>query len=218
MRPILVVDDERPIANLIRLTLEGAGYACRLAYDGQTAADLLEEGSYALALLDIMLPQLDGYDLLGYAQSCRVPVIFLTAKAALQDRVKGLHCGADDYIVKPFEPEELVARVEAVLRRSGQGGGILRAWDVELDTQARTVTQNGMPVELRPREFDLLAALLRSRGMALYRDYLYDTVWGGEPEDTRTLDIHIQRLRKKLGWQKKIATVYKVGYRLEGEP
>ncbi len=218
MRPILIVDDERPIANLIRLTLEGAGYACRTAYSGQQAADLLEAGGYALALLDIMLPQIGGYDLLAYAQSCRVPVIFLTAKNAVADKVKGLRLGADDYIVKPFEPAELVARVEAVLRRTGQGGGILQAWDVTLDATARTVTQNGAPVVLRPREFDLLAVLMRSPGAALYRDYLYDAVWGGEPEDTRTLDIHIQRLRKKLGWQKKIETIYKVGYRLEAQP
>lgn len=149
------------------------------------------------------------------------PVIFITAKGTLGDRVRGLNLGADDYIVKPFEVAELVARVESVLRRTGRGGALLRAWDVTVDTVARSATKAGVPVALTPREFDLLEQLLRNRGAALYRDVLFERVWGGEMDDgTRTLDLHIQRLRKKLGWQEHIKTVYKVGYLLEmeGEP
>ena len=146
------------------------------------------------------------------------PVIFITAKGSLGDRVKGLRLGADDYIVKPFEIAELVARVESVLRRTGRGGRMLRAWDVQLDAVARTVTKAGEPVALTPREFDLLEQLIRNRGAALYRDALFERVWGGEMgPDTRTLDLHINRLRKKLGWHDKITTVYKVGYKLEKE-
>ncbi len=145
-------------------------------------------------------------------------VIFITAKGTLGDRVKGLNLGADDYIVKPFEVEELVARVESVLRRAGKGGAKLQAFDVTLDTMARTVMQGGIEVALTPREFDLLEQLMRNRGAALYRDVLFSRVWGGEMDsDTRTLDLHIQRLRKKLNWHQKIKTVYKVGYMLEKE-
>ena len=132
--------------------------------------------------------------------------------------MKGLNLGADDYIVKPFEVEELVARVESVLRRSGKGGSRLETFDVVLDTVARTVKQNGQEVALTPREFDLLEQLMRNRGAALYRDVLFSRVWGGEMDnDTRTLDLHIQRLRKKLNWHTHIKTVYKVGYMLEKE-
>ena len=145
------------------------------------------------------------------------PVIFITAKSSLKDRVQGLRLGADDYLVKPFEIEELLARVETVLRRTGKGGRVLKAFDVELDTVSHTVTQRGHELELTPLEFGLLEQLMRNRGAALYRDTLYERVWGGEMADTRTLDLHIQRLRKKLGWQDHIETVYKVGYRLKRE-
>lgn len=145
-------------------------------------------------------------------------VIFITAKGTLGDRVKGLNLGADDYIVKPFEVEELIARVESVLRRAGKGGAKLQAFDVIMDTVARSVKQNGLDVALTPREFDLLEQLMRNRGAALYRDVLFNRVWGGEMDsDTRTLDLHIQRLRKKLNWHNHIKTVYKVGYMLEKE-
>ena len=120
MRPILIAEDERPIADLIELTLTGAGYACEQANDGGTAADLIAEHDYELAVLDIMLPGIDGYELLGYLRSTGTPVIFVTARTSLQDRVRGLNLGADDYLTKPFEPLELVARVESVLRRAGR--------------------------------------------------------------------------------------------------
>lgn len=218
MRPILIVEDEQPIADLIELTLTGAGYACEQANDGETAADLIAERNYELAILDIMLPKVDGYELLGYLRSVGTPVIFVTAKTALKDRVRGLHEGADDYLTKPFEPLELVARVESVLRRTGRANVILHAFGVDLDPAARTVTQNGKPVHLSPREFELLELLMRNRGMTLYREVLYERLWGDDSTfDTRPLDLCITRLRKKLGWKNEICTVFRVGYRLEKE-
>lgn len=218
MNPILIVDDERPIAELIELTLLQAGYRCEIALDGETAADKIETGRYDLILLDIMLPGVNGYELMEYIRPTGTPVIFLTAKGMLADRVRGLRMGADDYIVKPFEPLELLARVESVLRRAGRGGGLLRAFGVVVDPAARKVEKDGVPVPLTPREFDLLVLLLRNQGIALYRDVMYERVWGGEEETgSRTLDLHIQRLRKKLGLADKIKTVYKIGYLLEVE-
>ena len=219
MNHILIAEDELLIARLIELTLTRAGYHCTVAEVGTTAADLIEKQSFDLALLDIMLPGADGYELLEYLKPQGVPVIFITAKAAVKDRVQGLRLGADDYIVKPFAVEELVARTETVLRRTGRGGRELRAFDVVLDTQERTARKNGGVIELRPREFDLLELLMRNRGAALYRDVMYERVWGGEPdsESLRTVDTHIARLRKKLGWADRIETVTKIGYRLKKE-
>ena len=217
MNRILIVEDEATIARLMEVSLLRAGYDCTVANDGLTAADLIAENDFDIALLDIMLPGLDGYELLDYLRPLGTPVIFITAKTATKDRVRGLQLGADDYLVKPFEVEELLARVGAVLRRTGRGGQTLQAFDVTLDVVGRRVTQNGRPVELTPREFGLLEQLMRNRGAALYREALYERVWGGEMADTRTLDLHIQRLRKKLGWQEQIETVYRVGYRLREE-
>lgn len=217
MNRILIVEDETTISRLIEVSLKRAGYDCTVANDGVTAADLIEENDFDLALLDIMLPGLDGYDLLEYLRPMGTPVIFITAKSSVKDRVKGLSLGADDYLVKPFEVEELIARVEAVLRRAGRGGQTLTAFDVTLDLAERRVTCGERVVDLTPREFALLEQLMRNRGAALYRDVLYERVWGGEMADTRTLDLHIQRLRKKLDWHDKIETVYRVGYRLKKE-
>ena len=218
MRPILIAEDERPIADLIELTLTGAGYACEQANDGGTAADLIAEHDYELAVLDIMLPGIDGYELLGYLRSTDTPVIFVTARTALQDRVRGLNLGADDYLTKPFEPLELVARVESVLRRTGRANVVLRAFGVELDPAAHTVSRDGRPLHLAPREFELLELLMRNRGLTLYREVLYERLWGDdEAFDTRPLDLCIARLRRKLGWKDEIRTVFRVGYRLEKE-
>lgn len=217
MNRILIVEDETTISRLIEVSLKRAGYDCIVANDGVTAADLIEANDFDLALLDIMLPGLDGYDLLEYLRPMGTPVIFLTAKSSVKDRVKGLSLGADDYLIKPFDVEELIARVEAVLRRTGRGGQNLTAFDVTLDLSERRVTRAGQDVDLTPREFALLEQLMRNRGAALYRDVLYERVWGGEMADTRTLDLHIQRLRKKLDWHDKIETVYRVGYRLKKE-
>ena len=219
MKPILIVEDEPNIRNLIALTLRRAGYATSQAADGIQAADMIEENQYDLVLLDVMLPGVDGFELIDYILPTGTPVIFLTAKAGVNDRVKGLRLGADDYIVKPFEPAELLARVESVLRRAGRGSTVLRVGDVEMDPVALVVTKNGESVHLKPMEYNLLAQLMRNPGVALYRSVLYERVWGSEPEeDTRTLDIHIQRLRKKLDWADTIETVRGVGYRLKGDP
>ena len=218
MRPILIAEDERPIADLIELTLTGAGYACEQANDGEKAADLIAEHDYELAVLDIMLPGIDGYELLGYLRSTGTPVIFVTARTSLQDRVRGLNLGADDYLTKPFEPLELVARVESVLRRAGRANVVLRAFGVELDPAAHTVSRDGRPVHLAPREFELLELLMRNRGLTLYREVLYERLWGDDESfDTRPLDLCIARLRRKLGWKDEIRTVFRVGYRLEKE-
>lgn len=219
MQKILVVEDEEAIANLIRMSLSAEGYHCTCAYDGKTGADYVEREIFDLILLDIMLPEIDGYELLEYIKPTGTPVIFLTAKGSLNDRIQGLKLGADDYIVKPFQIGELTARVEAVLRRCGKESGKLTFADVRIDTVSRTVTKAGSPIDLTVKEFDLLVELVQNKNVALYRERLYEKVWGEAfMGDTRTLDSHIQRLRRKLNWEKCIKTVFRVGYRLEDEP
>lgn len=217
MFDILIVEDEEAIANLIHMHLSDEGYRCTCAYDGRQGADLLEKERYDLVLLDIMLPDIDGYELLEYAKALETPVIFVTAKNAMNDKIKGLRLGADDYLVKPFQIGELSARVEAVLRRFGKAGQQLQCADIWINMPSRQITKEGQPVELTVKEFDLLVELVRNKNVALYRERLYEKVWG-EPfmGDTRTLDSHIQRLRKKLNWEDRIKTVFRIGYRLEG--
>lgn len=216
MQKILIVEDEEAISNLIKINLTAEGYHCTCAYDGKTGADYIEKESFDLVLLDIMLPQIDGYELLEYIKPIGTPVIFLTAKGAVNDRIKGLKLGADDYIVKPFQIGELTARVEALLRRYGKINKKLSFADVEIDMVSRTVKRSGALVELTVKEFDLLVELVQNKNVALYRDRLYEKVWGEVfMGDTRTLDSHIQRLRRKLNWEKQIKTVFRVGYRLE---
>lgn len=216
MIKILIVDDEMPIANLIRMNLTRQGYACTCAYDGQQAADLLERNSYDLVLLDIMLPKFDGYDLLAYIRPSGVPVIFLTAKTDVDDRVKGLKLGAEDYITKPFEIVELLARIEVVLRRYNKGQGVLQVDDVVIDLDARDVIQNGQHIELTRKEFDLLVLFCQNPNTALFRETLFERIWETDYiGETRTLDSHVQRLRRKLNWADKIKTVHKIGYRLD---
>ena len=216
MKTILIVDDEVAIAQLIAMTLARMGYTCQMAFDGLKAAELLEKNEYDLVLLDIMLPGADGYELIDFIRPTGIPVIFISAKTTVADRVKGLHLGACDYIVKPFAPEELLARVENVLRLSGRGQALLQAGDVTVDVGTRQVKKAGQEVALTPTEYHLLLVLLHNKNIALYRDTLYERVWGRDAElDTRTLDIHIHRLRKKLGWQQMIRTIPRVGYRLE---
>ena len=218
MNPILIVDDEAAIAMLVRRILTEAGYRCQAVTDSRAAANLLEKNHYDLVLLDVMMPHLDGYDLLAYLRPTGTPCIFITAKDAVAERVRGLNSGADDYIVKPFAPAELLARVEGLLRHTGRRAATLRVFDAEVDPDNRTVTQNGRAVELTPREFALLLVLVRARGQALYRDILYERVWGPDAEpNPRALDLHIHRLRKKLDWADKIVTVPKVGYKLLAE-
>jgi len=217
MLNILIVEDEQAIANLIYVNLSDEGYRCTCAFDGKQGADLIEKESYDLILLDIMLPEIDGYELLEYIKPLGTPVIFITAKGAINDRIKGLKLGADDYLVKPFQIGELSARVEAVLRRYGKSEKQLVFADVSINTQSRQAVKDGRTLDLTVKEFDLLVELVRNKNVALYRDKLYEKVWG-EPftGETRTLDSHVQRLRKKLGWEDRIKTVFRIGYRLEG--
>lgn len=215
MLPILIVDDEPHIARLIEMTLEPLGQPLVLACDGEQAADLLEKQQFDLVLLDVMLPGVDGFALMDYIAPTGTPVIFLTAKNAVADRVRGLKLGAYDYIVKPFAPAELLARVEGILRHTGRRDAVLHVWDADIDPDSRTVTRAGRAVELTPRELELLLVLVRAQGQTLYREALYECVWGPDAEpNPRALDLHIHRLRRKLGWEDKIVTVPKIGYRL----
>ncbi|MBQ9832454.1 MAG: response regulator transcription factor [Clostridia bacterium] len=216
MLKILIVEDEKAIANLIKVNLSAQGYLCTLAYDGKRAADLIEQNCYDLILLDIMLPEIDGYELLAYVRPMGTPVIFITAMGTVEDKIKGLRLGADDYIVKPFQIGELIARVEAILRRTSKATTEYEIFGVSINTESRTVKKEGRSIDLTVKEFDLLIELIRNKNVALYRDRLYEKVWN-EPfsGETRTLDSHIQRLRKKLDWDEHIKTVFRVGYRLE---
>lgn len=216
MIKILIVEDEEAISNLIRMNLVKAGYQCEIAQDGEEAADKIENKTYDLILLDIMLPKLNGYEVLEFAKTVNTPVIFLTALGETQQKVKGLKLGAEDYIAKPFEIAELLARVETVLRRYQKTEQKLRLLDIEIDTQSRQVTQGGREVELTTKEYELLLLFLRNKNRALYRETIYESVWGGEYSGTgRTVDLHVQRLKKKLRLEEHITAIYKVGYRLE---
>ena len=216
MIKILIVEDELPISKLIEMNLSDAGYMCTCAYDGLTAADLIDKNAYDLIWLDIMLPGLNGYELFEYIIPMNIPVIFITAKAALNDRVRGLHLGAEDYIVKPFEILELLARVEVVLRRYNKTQRILTYGDLTIDTSGMIVKKDGREINLTPKEFDLATLFVRNRNITLSRERLFELVWGSEYDcDTRTLDLHILRIRKKLGWDKCLRTIHRIGYRLE---
>lgn len=213
---ILIVEDEKPISNLIRISLKKAGYLCSCAYDGAEAADILETQRFDLILLDIMLPEIDGFSLMEYIRPMGIPVIFLTARNAVSDRVKGLEMGAEDYLVKPFEIIELLARVNVVLRRYHKTEAELRIGGLVIDTQAMLVYKDGDTVSLTPKEYELLLLFARNRGIALYRETIYERVWNEEfPYGSKTVDLHVQRLRKKLGWEDILHAVPKVGYRLE---
>ncbi len=220
MIKILIVDDEKPICDLIDINLSAAGYDCTAVQDGIEAIDLIDKNKdgYDLILLDIMLPGADGYDIMEYIRPLGIPVIFITAKHEVKDRVKGLKLGADDYLVKPFDVVELVARVEAVLRRYNKAARQVRVGDVVVDMEARRVMKAGRLVDLTNKEFGLLKLFVENKNVALFREKLYEKVWEEEYfGDSRTLDIHVQRLRKKLGWEHNLVAVYKVGYRLEVE-
>lgn len=214
---ILIVEDDEAIADLLCFHLRDEGYRCVRAGDGLEGRRLLEEKTFDLVLLDIMLPGLDGYELLEYIKPTGTPVIFLTARGEVSERIRGLKAGADDYLSKPFQVGELIARVEAVLRRRAAPEEELRLGEISVRPKSRQVTRAGLPVTLTVKEFDLLLELMRHKNVALSRERLYEAVWK-EPfyGETRTLDSHIQRLRKKLGWEERIKTIFRIGYRLEG--
>ena len=213
---ILVVEDERPISDLVRMSLQKAGYECTCVYDGLAAADALEEGRFDLILLDVMLPGVDGFALMDYIRPLDIPVIFLTAKNSVDDRVKGLRMGAEDYIVKPFEVLELLARVEVVLRRYSKLDEVLHVGGLDIDTRSMTVSRDGQEIALTAKEYELLLLFARNPGTALYRETIYERVWGGDwLSGSRTVDLHVQRMRRKVGWEDKLVALPKVGYRLE---
>ena len=213
---VLVVEDERPISDLIRMSLQKAGYECRCVYDGLAAADALGAERYDLILLDVMLPGVDGFALMDYIRPMGIPVIFLTAKNSVDDRVKGLKMGAEDYIVKPFEVLELLARVEVVLRRYNKLDELLHVGGLDIDTRSMTVSRDGADIPLTAKEYELLLLFARNPGVALYRETIYERVWGGDyMSGSRTVDLHVQRLRKKVGWEDRLVALPKVGYRLE---
>jgi len=214
MAHILVVEDEPEINDLITMNLTLVGHTCQSALDGDQALALAARNAFDLVLLDVLLPGTDGFSVLP--QLGGTPTIFVTARGSLPDRVRGLDLGADDYIVKPFEALELIARVNAVLRRTMRGDDSFTLGDVTVDFAGRTVTRQEHLVDVTPQEFDLLEVLVTNRNIALSRDQLLQRAWGYDfPGGTRTVDSHIQRLRTKLGWDDVIKTVYKVGYRLE---
>lgn len=216
MNSILIVEDEKPISDLIRINLSDAGYRCSCAFDGMSAADILERERFDLVLLDIMLPKLNGYELLEYIKPMDIPVIFLTAKGEVTERVKGLSLGAEDYITKPFEIIELLARVQTVLRRYHRNDKVLTLFDLEIDTMSRVVKKSGSIISLTVKEYELLLLFVRNQNIAMFRDMIYERVWGDEYlGDSRTVDLHVQRMRKKLGLEDRIVAVYKIGYRLE---
>jgi DNA-binding response OmpR family regulator len=216
MSRILIIEDELPIANLIKSTLTVEGYYCQCAMDGEQGIQQLDSAKYDLILLDLMLPEISGYELLEYIRPRSIPVIIISAMGQVDDRIRGLKMGADDYLVKPFQIGELVARVESVLRRSGRAQTRLALADVELDLGSRQVWKSGQKVDLTPKEFDLLVEFFRHKNVALTREFLYESVWQEEyTGETRTLDSHVQRLRKKLDWNDRIRTVFRIGYRLE---
>jgi phosphate regulon transcriptional regulator PhoB len=222
---VLVVEDEPDIRALIVHHLTRDGFRCRAVGSGADALSRVKAAPPDLVVLDLMLPGMDGLEvcrrLRGAPATAGVPIIMLTAKADEVDRVVGLEMGADDYVVKPFSPKELVARVRAVLRRArpGETGRPLGAGSVSLDTARHVVTVAGQPVELTPKEFDLLRALLEAAGRVLSREHLLNRVWGyahADEIESRTVDVHIRRLRAKLGQEeRRIATIKGVGYRFE---
>lgn len=213
---ILVVEDEKPISNLLRMSLEKAGYSCTCVFDGAEAAAYLEYDRYDLILLDIMLPEIDGFELMEYIRPMEISVIFITARGKVADKVKGLRAGAEDYIVKPFEIAELLARVDVVLRRCRKSEAVLNVGGLMIDTYSMRVSKDEEEIHLTKKEYDLLLLFVQNPGRALYRDTIYEHVWGGEYQyGSKTVDLHVQRLRRKVGWEDRLRAVNKVGYRLE---
>ncbi len=214
MATILIAEDEKAINNLIKINLELVGHSCRQAFDGEKALEEALAGDYDLVILDVMMPGLSGFDIIPQLQG--IPVIFVTAKAGVQDRLTGLKLGADDYIVKPFEILELVERVKAVLRRTKKDIKFFEFDGIRVEFDRRRVFKEEKEIILTPKEFTLLEVFITNRNLALSREKLIQLVWEFDYEgDTRTVDIHVQRLRQKLGLAERLQTVYKIGYRLE---
>lgn len=216
MANILIVEDDLSIRLMIKMHLSLVGHAVFEAGSANEAREILLKESVDLCLLDVMLPGEDGFSLGEDIIQKGMSVLFLTARTALSDRLRGLTMGAEDYILKPFEPAELLARIENILKRNSKEEKVFKTGDIEIDFQARTVLVKGKSVNLTALEFDLIAMLARRRNIAVHRDELLHTVWGyNYTGETRTVDVHIQRLRAKIG-EGYIETVYKYGYRFSG--
>lgn len=214
---ILIIEDDPAISHLISLTLTSANYTCRTCSNGDTAPEEIDCFAPDLILLDVMLPGTDGFGLLEYICPLGIPTIMVTARDETDAKVRGLREGADDYLTKPFELAELLARVEAVLRRAGKLQTVWSEGDILVDFASRSVKKKGEILSLTNKEYELLTLFLQNQGTALCRDVILERIWGFDYDgpDSRTLDLHIQRLRKKLGWQEKITTIRRYGYRLE---
>ncbi len=211
----MVVEDDRSISDLIRMNLEIAGYAVRQAYDGRETFDFLDREVFNIVILDVMLPGMSGFDILRELKGRDLPVIFLTARDRVSDKVRALNLGADDYMVKPFEAVELIARIAAVLRRYRSHPSIVIR-DLEICLEERVVRKQGQEVYLTHKEFELLNLFIQNRAIALSREQILEHIWGYDyMGETRTVDMHVQRLRSKLGLQDVIVTVYKIGYRFD---
>lgn len=214
---VLIVEDEISIAKMIAMNLKVAGYETKMFHDGREAAEALEEErAYDIALLDVMLPGMDGFSLFEIVRSYEIPVIFLTAKDDINSKIQGLQGGAEDYIVKPFDMLELMVRMEKVLERTKKLSDVIRILDVEINFLEHSVRKNGEEVLLKPMELELLCVLARNKNIAISREELLRRVWGMDYlGETRTVDVHIGQLRKKLSLNDNIKTVSKMGYRLE---
>lgn len=215
---ILIVEDDPAISRLIESNLLVTGYEPVCAMDGKQALDAISAHHFDLALCDIMLPELDGFELLPYMQERNIPVIYVSAKADVQSRVQGLRLGAEDYLVKPFDILELLVRMEKVLARSAPAENKITYQDITMDLDSRSVHKAGELISLKPMEYELLCTFMKHPGMVLTREKLLRQVWGDEYiGETRTVDVHVAALRKKLGLTEQLATVFKLGYRLEVE-
>lgn len=216
MPKILIVEDEEAIHELISMNLRLVGYEYVDAYNGAEALDAVDRDALDLVLLDVLLPEMDGFSVMEKIKDKGIPVIFITACDSLPDRMKGFTLGAEDYITKPFEVLELLARIKVVLRRNKRAETEYRIGDVCIKVEERNVYKGGAFVPLTAQEFSLLLALIENKNIALSREKLLEIAWGFDYEgDTRTVDVHIRKLRQKLGWEEHIRTVYKMGYRLE---
>ena len=214
---ILVVEDDKAISDFIVINLQYTGYEYKVIANGDEVVTYLEqEHSFDLALLDVMIPGIDGFELMDYMKMYNIPTIYLTAKVDVASKIQGLRGGAEDYIVKPFEVLELLVRIEKVLERRGKLNNILRIKDIIINLEDHTVIQSGEHISLKPLEFDLFVMLVKYKNRTIPRERLLNEIWGIDfIGGTRTLDVHIAQIRKKLNLHQELKSIPKIGYRLE---